>query len=91
MARMIPVGRCGECGGVVSVPEVWAGTQRPPERCEECGAEADPARGLPHLPMKRRPKIEANCTCAGVYGLNGTAVCPVHGFNFLGNLNRSQP
>ena len=52
----IPVGQCGVCGGVVSVPEIWHGTQRPPRTCESCGRVVDESADLPVLPMQRRTK-----------------------------------
>lgn len=51
-----PVGRCSECGGVVSVPRYCMSTQRPVPTCESCGATADPAAHLPVIPMTPRPK-----------------------------------
>ncbi len=47
-----PVGKCGECGGVVSEPSPWMGMNRPPAICEKCGAVADTPINLPTLPMK---------------------------------------
>lgn len=49
------VGKCGKCGGIVSTPRVWAGTNRPPETCESCGATASETRGLPTIPMNDAP------------------------------------
>lgn len=46
------VGRCGNCGGVVSTPRLWYGVPRPPSTCESCGAVADETRGLPTIPMR---------------------------------------
>ena len=46
------VGKCSLCGGVVSTPRVWMGINRPPVRCESCGASADETAGLPVVPMK---------------------------------------
>lgn len=46
-----PVGRCGICGGVVSVPLVFHSVVRPPPRCEKCGAVADESADLPTMPM----------------------------------------
>ena len=46
-----PVGKCSRCNGVVSVPSVWMGVQRPPQRCESCGAVADPTEHLPTIKM----------------------------------------
>jgi len=51
--NLIPIGKCGKCGGVVSVPRAWWATTRPRETCESCGAIADPTRGLPVLEMRR--------------------------------------
>ena len=46
------VGKCGKCGGVVSVPHLWWGVGRPPATCEACGAYADESANLPVLPMR---------------------------------------
>lgn len=48
----IIVGRCGRCGGIVSTPRIWMGTQRPPKTCESCDAVVNEASGLPVLPMQ---------------------------------------
>ena len=85
MARMIPVGKCGDCGGVVSVPETWMGTQRPPKTCEGCGAIAEETAGLPTMPMKKSHRMMANCLCDRS-GVQGTAICPIHGF--IGSTSR---
>ena len=52
-----PIGRCSLCGGVVSIPTVWHGTNRPIPTCEDCGAVADEAANLPVVPMKPRQHI----------------------------------
>lgn len=51
----IIVGKCGKCGGVVSMPSVWGGVNRPPRTCESCGATALETHGLPTLPMSDVP------------------------------------
>lgn len=35
-----PIGTCSQCGGVVSVPTMWHGVNRPVASCERCGATA---------------------------------------------------
>ena len=50
------IGKCGSCGGIVSVPHIWHGVNRPPATCESCGRTADTAAHLPTLPMKPRAK-----------------------------------
>lgn len=49
-----PVGRCGECGGIVSLPIYFHSVNRPVPTCESCGAVEDTAARLPKLPMKPR-------------------------------------
>lgn len=51
-----PIGRCSECGGVVSLPEYWMGVNRPLPTCESCGRVANEANylNLPIIPMKPR-------------------------------------
>ena len=56
-ANNIPIGKCSECGGVVSVPQAYMSVNRPPEKCERCGAVADPARGLPTVDTRPIPTI----------------------------------
>lgn len=46
-----PVGRCSECGGVVSLPISYMSVKRPVPTCERCGAVADEAVDLPLMPM----------------------------------------
>ena len=41
-----PVGKCSQCGGVVSVPRIWHGVNRPVPTCERCGAGEDEAASL---------------------------------------------
>lgn len=45
-----PIGKCSQCGGVVSVPTVFWSVNRPVPSCERCGAVADEAAGLPVIP-----------------------------------------
>lgn len=47
-----PVGRCSECGGVVSIPRSWMSVNRPVPRCERCGGVADEADKLPRIKIK---------------------------------------
>lgn len=37
------IGRCGNCGGRVTVPSVWLGIYPPVPTCESCGATAKPS------------------------------------------------
>lgn len=48
--RMV-IGKCGKCGGVVSLPKVWWSVNRPVATCERCGAVADETANLPTIPM----------------------------------------
>lgn len=56
MNQLQIVGKCGLCGGVVSVPRLWFGVGRPPATCEQCGAVRDDTAHLPTLPMVAPPK-----------------------------------
>lgn len=49
--NLIPVGKCGACGGVVSVPCVFWSVNRPVPQCESCGRFADETARLPVMPM----------------------------------------
>lgn len=50
------IGKCGNCGGRVTVfGGAWGGTQPPVPTCKSCGAMADDNRG-PTVPMKPAPK-----------------------------------
>lgn len=51
-----PIGRCSQCGGIVSVPRYWIGVGRPPATCEICGATADHHPNLPVIPTIPLPK-----------------------------------
>lgn len=35
---MNTIGTCGNCGGPVEVPDLWAGVGNPPAKCASCGA-----------------------------------------------------
>lgn len=43
----LPVGKCSNCGGVVSIPRVFYSVKRPVPTCEKCGAKADETQNLP--------------------------------------------
>lgn len=45
-----PIGRCSQCGGVVSTPRSFYSVNRPVPECESCGAVADEAANLPVVP-----------------------------------------
>jgi hypothetical protein len=51
-SHLRPIGRCSECGGVVSIPTVWHSVSRPVPSCEACGAVADETSHLPVIPTK---------------------------------------
>jgi hypothetical protein len=51
------LGTCGICGGRVSVPTAWYGTQLPAPACETCGAKARNAYG-PVIDMVPQPKAK---------------------------------
>lgn len=46
------MGKCSQCGGIVSVPEVWHGIFLPKPTCESCGAIADPHAHLQTIPTR---------------------------------------
>jgi len=46
------VGRCSQCGGLVTVPLVWHGVVPPTPTCASCGAvESGDAAPLPVIPL----------------------------------------
>lgn len=47
------VGKCSVCGGIVSVPTLWYGVNRPPLMCESCGAVADDTANMHIVPMRQ--------------------------------------
>ncbi len=47
-----PVGKCGLCGGVVSITTISMSVNRPVPTCEKCGAVADEAANLPTVTMR---------------------------------------
>jgi|CXWL01.1.fsa_nt_gi hypothetical protein len=58
------LGTCSLCGGPVSTPVAWAGTNPPRPTCQQCGAVADPAFGpvikmTPLDPEYRKEMAEA--------------------------------
>lgn len=83
MVGDIPVGRCGECGGVVTTPRVWYGVQRAPQTCESCGAVVDEAASLPPMKMRPRQPIRTNAmaacpSCGQPPSMQPTTGCPMH-------------
>jgi hypothetical protein len=42
-----PIGKCSQCGGIVSVPTYFHSVNRPLPTCERCGAVADETSNLP--------------------------------------------
>jgi hypothetical protein len=48
------IGKCGLCGGPVSVPVHWMSVKPPVPECESCGAQADTLAHVPTIPMKPR-------------------------------------
>lgn len=53
----ILVGKCSKCGGPVTLPKVWMGTQHPTPRCESCHASAKPKYG-PTIEMDDPPDMK---------------------------------
>lgn len=51
------VGKCGVCGGRVTVPTIWWGVVPPTPTCESCGALVDDTAFLPVLPMKPSRRV----------------------------------
>lgn len=49
----VSIGTCGNCGGRVSVPDIWHGTVPPTPTCETCGARPRQAHG-PVIEMQPR-------------------------------------
>jgi hypothetical protein len=45
------IGRCGICGGSVTVPTIFWSVVPPTPQCEQCGALYDGTAHLPVLPM----------------------------------------
>lgn len=45
------IGTCSVCGGPVTIPTVWHGTNPPIARCSSCGATPAEGHG-PIIPMK---------------------------------------
>lgn len=61
MLNYIPVGKCSNCGGIVSypnLPKVWMGVQRPLPACEECGAIKDESEGLPIIKTIKKEDMQ---------------------------------
>ena len=48
------VGTCGNCGGPVTMPEMWLSLNKSGPRCERCGARACEGFGPP-VPMRAPP------------------------------------
>lgn len=47
-----PIGKCSQCGGVVSIPTIWWSVSRPVAQCESCGAVLDETWNLPVVPTR---------------------------------------
>jgi hypothetical protein len=45
------VGKCGICGGLVTVPTVWHSVVPPTPQCQKCHAVKDETANLPTVPM----------------------------------------
>lgn len=56
-----PIGKCSQCGGIVSVPEAWMSVNRPVPTCEKCGAVADETQNLPTIKTKPVNQFQTNC------------------------------
>lgn len=63
------VGKCGLCGGRVTVPDFWLSVVPPVPSCERCGAAVDDTAFLPTLPM--RPKGCPQCGHLGLHFCTG--------------------
>lgn len=46
------VGKCGKCGGIVTVPVIFWSVVAPVPQCKSCGARVDQTVHLPTLPMR---------------------------------------
>lgn len=55
------VGRCSNCGGSVTVPDIWLGTYPPTPTCDQCGATKKSDKPVVDMdpPPKRRWQQEA--------------------------------
>lgn len=60
----ITIGTCGNCGGRVSVPEMWGATVPPVPTCEACGARQRQSHG-PVIDMERPAKQFRECLSDG--------------------------
>ena len=57
------IGKCSQCGGVVSIPTFIMSVNRPVPSCESCGAVMDITANLPVIPtrpVKRSRKLICN-------------------------------
>jgi len=52
------VGKCSQCGGVVSVPTIYHSVKPPTPSCERCGAVADQTANLPVIPTRGGRKVD---------------------------------
>lgn len=53
------VGKCGACGGVVTVPNVWMGIYPPVPQCNSCHRVADQTAKMPIVPMQPKKSFSA--------------------------------
>ena len=60
----ITVGLCGECGGNVTIPQMWSGSQPPTPTCERCWAVA-----IPDKPVLRVLQMQPRNLCANAQSL----------------------
>lgn len=49
------VGKCGNCGGTVTVPSTFHSVLPPVPSCVQCGSTVKEQDNLPKLPMNPRP------------------------------------
>ncbi len=53
------VGKCGACGGIVTVPTVWMGIYPPSPQCGSCHRVADQTANMPLIPMQPKKSYSA--------------------------------
>ena len=49
------VGKCSNCGGVVTVPDIYHGIDQPSAECKSCGYVKS-TKGLPEIDMTPKGK-----------------------------------
>ncbi len=57
-ANNTPIGKCSQCGGIVSFPKAYMSINRPVPQCESCGATVvNEGRKLPTIETKPVPSV----------------------------------